>query len=408
MTQIVRHPLLTLVALSACADGPAGGSAPDSHVDALPVLALEETHRIGSVADPEVGFSNIGAVWVAPAGEIWVAEGGDREIRVYDDAGTLVRTYGREGDGPGEFTRIDDFGLVGDTLWVADGSARRLTLFDVHEGEVLGTVTARVEVPLGQVGPMTRNLTLFPRELRPGGQIVGSVGATIYPNLPDSVIDVPRLVFDMQGNVIDTLEMVRTRVSRPAIELRFGNATTYVYPDPPAYDSGTFVTGLDSGSASVHWSVTGAPAVGVLTITRTGSAGDTIARNVLAYDPRPVHAGHVDSVAASRAGGRPGASPSDSLERFRAYRSAMQMPPHHPPVRAAPQRSDEGGAVWILLSGEEPDASRWIVVGEEGEVRGLVDLPDGAYPRWTTQDQVWLVERDVFDVPWLVGYRIGG
>jgi hypothetical protein len=401
----IALPVVALLVLSACSDGAARASGAHPHLDALPPLTLEETLRIGDLDDPDLGFSSIGQVRVAPSGEIYVAEGTTREIRAYDATGALLATYGRQGEGPGEFRGIGDFGLVGDTLWVSDGSALRLTLFDVG-GALLGTVTGSVEIPIGQVGPMMRNLTLFPSELVPGGRIVGSTGSAIYPNLPDSVVEVPRLLFDMQGNVVDTLEMVRARVSRPAREMRHGSGTTYVYLDPPAHDSGTYVTELDRGSASVHWFVEGEPGRGTLTVSRLGPAGDTTARSDFVYDARPVEPGYLDSVATARTRSRPGMSRGDSLELFRAYRSAMQMPPHHRPIRAYARPAEGGGGAWIAVNDADPAANRWIVVSGDGEVRGLVDLPTGATLRWVGAERVWLVENDAFGVPWLVGYRI--
>ena len=49
----------------------------------------------------------------------------------YDRQGQLVRTIGRQGDGPGEFRSPHRLGLVGDTLWVSDDSHRRLSFFGI-------------------------------------------------------------------------------------------------------------------------------------------------------------------------------------------------------------------------------------------------------------------------------------
>ena len=42
-----------------------------------------------------------------PDGRIVVADGGSRELRMFDSDGTHVRTWGGEGEGPGEFWWLD-------------------------------------------------------------------------------------------------------------------------------------------------------------------------------------------------------------------------------------------------------------------------------------------------------------
>jgi hypothetical protein len=62
----------------------------------------------------------------------------DRQIRVYDEAGTLLRRIGGAGEGPGEFGGSPSFGVVGDTVWAYDGRLERITLFD-RRGNLLST-----------------------------------------------------------------------------------------------------------------------------------------------------------------------------------------------------------------------------------------------------------------------------
>jgi hypothetical protein len=183
------------------------------------------------------------------------------------------------------------------------------------------------------------------------------------------VVEVPRLLFDLEGAVVDTLELVPTRVSLRARELEQASGTVYVFLSPPAADSGTSDVALESGSVVVHWAAEARR--GTLTVTRTGLAGDTTLRSDFRYDPLPLPEGYLDSVAAARPV-RPGTSRADSLELFRAYRAALQMPPHFTPV-ARPRAGEEGG-VWIRWLDSGPAVNRWLVVADDGEVRGQVDL----------------------------------
>ena len=69
------------------------------------------------------------------AGRIYVADLQANEIRVFDGRGECIRTFGREGEGPGEFRMLAGIawqppGL----LWAMDAISYRLTAFDSAGG----------------------------------------------------------------------------------------------------------------------------------------------------------------------------------------------------------------------------------------------------------------------------------
>lgn len=63
-------------------------------------------------------------------GHIAVADRQAQEVRVFDDAGSHVLTFGRPGEGPGEFTTLWSIAeLAGDTIAAIDPLAGRVSLF---------------------------------------------------------------------------------------------------------------------------------------------------------------------------------------------------------------------------------------------------------------------------------------
>ncbi len=411
-----RHPVVAWIAifsaalavsLAACSEPTA---APGTHIDELAVLSLDEEVRIGSFDDPVTGFSRIGDVWVAPDGEVWVAETQADEIRVYSSDGELLRTYGRSGDGPGEFRSIYDFGLVGDTLWVSDSGHRRTTLFSL-DGDVLETVTAQVEVSIGgdPMFPRPLTITVFPHALRPDGLIESDFIGMSYANLADSMASIPKVLFDRSGQVVDTAEVIERRVSRTAEMIEWGDETgggwAAVYQEPPAEDSGTSTLSLDEGSFSVQWDASADGATGRLVVARLAEDGDTTFVQRLQYDPRPVTDRYLDSIAAQRAGGGR-RSRSDSVRLFQAQRAALQRPDHHEPVRFPSHVG--GGVVWTRLDPDIASVSRWLVYRDDTQELGIVELPVvDSFLRSSDGTSVWIMERDEFRVPWLARYRIG-
>lgn len=64
-------------------------------------------------------------------GRIAVGNGGSKEIRFYDAKGVHLRSSGREGSGPGEYTNITGIWLgPGDSVAVFDVFVRRMTILD--------------------------------------------------------------------------------------------------------------------------------------------------------------------------------------------------------------------------------------------------------------------------------------
>jgi hypothetical protein len=92
-------------------------SLPD--LDELPRLALIEELRIGSVDDPDTGFSEVDRHVEVTAGDtVWIMERQDLTIRAYGPDGELVRRMGGRGDGPGELGFPGAWGIQNDTVWV--------------------------------------------------------------------------------------------------------------------------------------------------------------------------------------------------------------------------------------------------------------------------------------------------
>lgn len=74
-------------------------------------------------------------------GRIAISDYGTRQIRLYGPEGTFLTSFGREGEGPGEFRTVQVMGTVGaDTLVVLDGRLRRTSRFHPEMGFLGQTV----------------------------------------------------------------------------------------------------------------------------------------------------------------------------------------------------------------------------------------------------------------------------
>ena len=141
---------MTLVAIGGCT-GDMDSEVHQNRVavrDSMGVLISENSDSVGGVkwtvreepiltigqdlrASREYQFEFISDAIRLPQGGFLVADAGDNTLRAYGENGTYVATWGREGEGPGEFRFLGGLHRLGaDSVVVWDRRSRRLTVFD--------------------------------------------------------------------------------------------------------------------------------------------------------------------------------------------------------------------------------------------------------------------------------------
>lgn len=106
--------------------------APDSTTRLDWTLSAEPVLSIGAMdGDPALQLFRVEDALRLDDGSILVSNGGTSEVRVYDRDGGHRGTWGREGEGPGEFTGLTRISTwPGDSIMAWDFFQNRLTLFD--------------------------------------------------------------------------------------------------------------------------------------------------------------------------------------------------------------------------------------------------------------------------------------
>lgn len=157
--QLWLLPLILSMA-TACGGGGAGEDYTERLIDG--VLEREYTQVIPPQVDPyDVIPSTVfglgqGADTYFLVRPMWLAEGPDRSLYIYDQAertihrfsaaGDHLGAFGRRGAGPGEFMALRGMHFVGGRLQTYDPNLRRLSLFS-PEGELNGMTAAGTNLP---------------------------------------------------------------------------------------------------------------------------------------------------------------------------------------------------------------------------------------------------------------------
>jgi len=347
---------------------PPGGEAPVAYT------AVERART-----DSSANLTWCQAVDVDRRGNVYV--GDQWAVKIFAPDGTLLRTVGRRGNGPGEFDAIGSVALTpGDSLFVFDLGLLRATVFEP------GTWRAAYTVQVGreQLLPPARVARVR------GGRALLAVFENAYnfnvPN-PEGVrggSDLVRLL-NADGSLLrDSVLLLREREN-------------LVYRDPVAVGPNPFgretylaVAGRDrvvtAWSDSLKFDVHAVDGRRLKTI-----------RPSWAPPRRPITAAERDSVVAALAGHPiPAPSVRRALQRYRAAT--------WPLLRGIVV--DDRDRIWAGIGGGPGQPVRWTAFDQRGARVALVDLPANTPLRAVRGTTAWAAVIDEDEAPAVVTYDL--
>jgi len=338
--------------------------------------------RIGVVeGDLAHQFTGITGAVRLPEGTVVVADDGSQEVRFFGLDGSHLKTVGRRGGGPGEFTGLA--GLGKDTMggvWAYDFSLRRITWMD-GTGEITGITSLGLEPGmLNAVGVLSDGTFLLK-------QLWGAeeTSAASRGGLRRDPIALVR--FDTQGVLLDTLGLFPGR----EVYLTEEDGRGVMNTPPFARNASTTIR---SGRAIVGPQ----RAFEVLEIAPNGSLVRVvrIPRREEAVGPEALEA-YIQ--------GRLRGAPADRHPGIRRSLEAMPVPETVPPYGAI--RGDDVGNLWVGAWAMYPQlADTWEVFAPGGAWLGTVKMPPGVDPADIGPDWILGVGRDELDVEYVVVYPL--
>jgi hypothetical protein len=381
-----------------------------------------DTTRMGMVEELRIGaadgheeemFHFVRGVATDAAGRIFVIDDGSRVIRLFDADGRFVRRIGQRGSGPGEFTSIAALVVRGDTVHALDLNRHAGAFFDAA-GTLLRTYASmrsdRSMLRLMAAGPSGWYADPESPFLRPPLEL----GAEQVYWTHVRRIDMRQLDAALASAAAADSVMV------PVVSYPFGRSigflgseggsTRGVFGGRPFFDP----TGSSTVDGRGYVYVTaGWP----LSIDVYDADGTMIRRISRAHDSIPVTPDLVDEVL------RRARTYYDTLPQRASWMHALveqsKMPRLGWVPAASTLRASSDGWLWVrrrdlepdpvlhvFSSGSPPPPAYWDVFDPEGVYRYTLRMPYRFAPHVVGPDHVVGVQRDEWDVEYVVRYAI--
>jgi hypothetical protein len=331
----------------------------------------------GDNASADAAFMDIAGIAVTPQGHMYVLDAGHRSVRVFDPRGRVLRRFGRQGGGPGEF-QLPVAIWVDTVVGVVDLAQQRMSHFTT-DGRHLRTepVPTLDEVPVVRLTPLRYGRAVGQTPSRMGVSGGGAV---------------------REGSPYVAL-VVLSRGARPDTLLRMHSGVSAFHPrDAP----------VPFGTVSSHMGWGGAHAVlgDSVVATADGYSGTVrwyrVERNGLAlFRTRELPS-------------RSRALTRDDVRRIeRRVRSQGGDIPRRLVIEAPPRVSiasqalfSDRGFLWIRNTADPDLPHVWTVFAPDGEIAYRLSLPAGFHLRHIRGDLLYGSAKSANDAALVRVYRL--
>jgi hypothetical protein len=361
-----------------------------AHAHGQSAPTYEKVCQIGVVSGaPEYVFGRIADVAFGVNGEIVVLDNMHSEVRVFDADGRFLRTFGRSGEGPGEFLSGTRLLIRGDHVIVLDPFQRRLVTF-THSGEHVDTRRLPEELAdFDGLIPMAHDWWVVSRTRN-------VIAGTSVQLASRSASEIARLAPGLRDADAYIVAMVRSGFGAVDTVQRYdhGLIKTFTQRGGVTYLRRNWGHGGGWSTAGDSILVTVDAFVGQVRILRVGPIGAAVAKvGRLQITPRPLGPNDWKAVHAALVQERQ-AGPAKHLEGPR-YQAQL----------GEPVISDDG-VVWIPridfdpVSRRPPAATyRVLLLPIDGREQTVVTLPSGLTLRAVRGDVLVGTRKAEYDVP---------
>ncbi|MEO5800672.1 MAG: 6-bladed beta-propeller [Gemmatimonadales bacterium] len=330
----------------------------------------------------EGNFTSITSLAVDPGGRIVALDSREARVYLFSATGKELARIGRNGGGPGEFTRPSGLGLTSNGFWVSDPMAFRVTLLS-SDLQLQGVFTMPTSISRAVGGPAVGRGAPIPVGVGTGDMLL----VRSVPPLSD-----PRALSLFSLDKAGAAFVRINRAGQYQAELgRIGPAPHCAVDGPNK--AGATVPLCTEALASVSRDgrrvalLEPGATPGSFRIVVVGLRGDTLASTVVRYTPIRIPKGVADSV----------------FESVLSFRRDVTLPQYFPAATGLVLGRD--GSVWVeQIVGA--DQRRWVILDASGKTVGHLVLPPRVRLLEADLKNVWGVARDADDLPSIVRFRM--
>lgn len=344
--------------------------------------------------DPDV-WNTIAALISDSKGNLYVLDNQEQQVNAFSPDGKLLRSYGRKGQGPGEFQRISRIQIIRDTLWVADNNTTYVTGFDLTSGKFRTTTGT---FPNGRGGQIMHIA------FSPLGQWMLSqtgttaLGGTALPN-PQSPMQLNHRTGNRDGPTVVSIEQPRPLVT--LVKGTYGRGfSSQPFPSHPlwtvTHDGGALLY-LDRKPAQRA----GQGQVVIKSFAPTGALNWT---RTLTYAPKPLTRDDLNRAVEKIAMPQRAGNIVIEIDRV-ALMDSIVRPAFWTPVRGMIMGKD--GTIWLQEEGgTEPTQKYYWRLSPTGVPDLRVVLPMSRSSIMATRDILWVSSTDRDGMAVLGRYRV--
>lgn len=334
-------------------------------LDNLAVYSGEMTPQNEISFEPEARFgdtdsifiSSVSGIDVADDGTLFLADGSESVIHVYDGAGVYQTSIGRQGEGPGEFQNIGQPELQNSNLFLLDVVQQRISVFNS------GTFTFQRSFSLGdKEGVRGRPSNI---ELLPDGRILALYNASEREGNRLKRTKIP-VVLASEGEVISSGFVKFNENNRMLIE---SGGMFQIYSMPflgqnivDVTENGEIVTGFTDRFLLHYLSL----------------EGDTLRSIYHATTPPPLE--------------RQSLLNNMDSEPIRNELSSMDLPATRQAFNSL--KADDENRLWVSSPTEDTDVYAWRVLSDTGETIARFNRPASSDLQLVKDGYAYFVETD--------------
>lgn len=351
---------------------------------------LEPDLQVGEIDGP-LAFGRINWVAPGPGGGMLVLDAQTHLVHVFDSTGRPLRSFGGEGEGPGEFRRPASVTSLDDGGFAVGQGFPPVLHWLTAEGDYLGT--SRLPIARDEAGTRTAG-SFGIWQVTPSGRVFVQV-QLIDPGADDG--EMPVVLLEVDSEAADPPDTIASWSWNAGFGDRAIRVFDAVHTWMPRSD-GTVVVS-DGAPYEVRWRD---PATGLVRVTR---------RDV---DPVSVNARHREmEIARMREGMSQGGASDDVIDDFV---DRVEFESTVPDVLRV-WVSEPDGRLWLGVhdsdlfeNAAQPPDGGWAnaldVFERDGRYLGRIPIPEGFMLRVVTEGALYGIWENELEVPFARRYRV--